>query len=1539
MQMKARGDWRAGVLRCLLTAFALATAATPLYAVWYEVGGDTGDVQVSILYGNWMSTTFEVFVPGMEVTPESVEGEVFNHVVIPGARSAGLADGRPELPRVNITLAIPLDADTVTVNVSQRETVCFNVPKVYPLQPEGTSELDQFYVDRDFYTKDTVYPGYDQTHASPADWRDLRLIRIEVYPVQVNPDRETVVVASRLRVTVNHPGTFMTWVVPVWFAPLCANLVDNYDCLGITAQPDDDEPGARCLVFLPPKYANNVWLVDSLLGWMYKRGYQWDTVQLASANPTSIKQRIKTEYESHTPHVLRWVLLVGDVESIPSPGFTKDIQHGGWSRDDSVGACDHWYADWCEALPLDSCDDFAEVGISRLSVADTADLTQQAEKIVGYAKRPDAGQWLQNLTMVAHKAITGKNFSGFVRDLATLIDDSCGYFKPDKDTILGINDGVYNDDVIDSVNGGTGVVLYAGEGRSYRWLQWNQHNEDWTCNDVFSLANGGWTPVVLTVACSTGCILKDTCLAEAWMRKSSGGAVASLGCSIKSMGTTGHENPSKAVCSTLVRALYQGSDSALGYGRPVLDLGSIMMYMNAHMATYYPDGKYKATTRNIYSYLALGDPTMKVWSGGVPETANVTHPFWVPLASQSVDVSVRLSTGPAVSGARVCLSKSNEVYATGLTDASGDLTLSIDPTSSGWMDITVSEGHAHTFPHTPILPYQGKIAVGLTGWLEATPMPYPPSGRKIRAGGWLTTDTSANVVYAAKGNYRGDFYRFAPDSGGWMRRKLIKEGPSRKMPRAGCRGAADGQGNVYMVKGNNTREFWRYDIAEDSWYQLPDVPPGDFRTRVKTGSDLVYAQVGDTGFVYLLRGYSQDFVRFRVQGESGAWEACTRLPSAFYVRKGDWLVFDGDHTIYAHNARHRQLWVYNISTGLWSNLPRPGIPLGPRNKRAGDGSCGAWYDGSIYALKGLGRQEFWRYDPGGDTWHELDDMPLPAIKKRVKDGADISAMPGYGLYATNGHNMNTFWLYKPSSPGSMMANAPGREHAIAGAGGPTLGGELPLMDGLDASKPRWNWQGTMVCYSKTDTLTERRQIYQCQYGASGPEQRVVDMDEDCEEPVYSPDGLFIAFQLDDTVSGFYQLCVTSSDTGIGGGGVLSGRGAAVSACNAADRRVPTVAPNTVARLQAPVAQSKADGRRATCAAPVVPGGPASLGLVWQITSAEADHCYPEWSPDGMWLCYERDDENGYIQIWRVPALGGTEQQLTFDNADHLAPSYLSQSEIVFTLSPDYGYDQIAKLNLSTLQVSVLSQFQTDHDRPNPSWNGLAVASEAVDDSGNTHIVRIAGSGGTETWLTSGTSDITEPDYGQDNQSIFAVRWAGSLSQIVWVDGWYGGYTAVTDSLAIRDNPDTYVDSFVSNSSAVYEREEWMPGGVLLGGGGRRRYRTGVYLSMFRKRPHYFDGVQGVSLGVLALDNARPNPAQNRVTIRWQVPVEADVSLRVYNTAGQLVRVLADGKCKPGAYTSVWNRTDAKGHRLANGVYFYELDSGERRISRKVILTE
>ncbi len=54
---------------------------------------------------------------------------------------------------------------------------------------------------------------------------------------------------------------------------------------------------------------------------------------------------------------------------------------------------------------------------------------------------------------------------------------------------------------------------------------------------------------------------------------------------------------------------------------------------------------------------------------------------------------------------------------------------------------------------------------------------------------------------------------------------------------------------------------------------------------------------------------------------------------------------------------------------------------------------------------------------------------------------------------------------------------------------------------------------------------------------------------------------------------------------------------------------------------------------------------------------------------------------------------------------------------------------------------------------------------------------------------------------------------------------------------------------------------------------------------------------------------------------------------------KLVKTFANGEQKQGYCNLTWNRQDAKGRRLANGVYFYALENGTERISRKVVLTE
>lgn len=63
----------------------------------------------------------------------------------------------------------------------------------------------------------------------------------------------------------------------------------------------------------------------------------------------------------------------------------------------------------------------------------------------------------------------------------------------------------------------------------------------------------------------------------------------------------------------------------------------------------------------------------------------------------------------------------------------------------------------------------------------------------------------------------------------------------------------------------------------------------------------------------------------------------------------------------------------------------------------------------------------------------------------------------------------------------------------------------------------------------------------------------------------------------------------------------------------------------------------------------------------------------------------------------------------------------------------------------------------------------------------------------------------------------------------------------------------------------------------------------------------------------------PNPFNPTTTIEYAVPVESNVSLKVYDINGKIITVLADGIQKAGYYKKVFNGVD-----ISSGIYFYRI---------------
>jgi uncharacterized protein (TIGR03790 family) len=96
--------------------------------------------------------------------------------------------------------------------------------------------------------------------------------------------------------------------------------------------------------------------------------------------------------------------------------------------------------------------------------------------------------------------------------------------------------------------------------------------------------------------------------------------------------------------------------------------------------------------------------------------------------------------------------------------------------------------------------------------------------------------------------------------------------------------------------------------------------------------------------------------------------------------------------------------------------------------------------------------------------------------------------------------------------------------------------------------------------------------------------------------------------------------------------------------------------------------------------------------------------------------------------------------------------------------------------------------------------------------------------------------------------------------------------------------------------------------------------------------------------MLDLAQNYPNPFNPSTTIRYQLPREARVSLKVYSELGQEVATLVNDVQPSGRYSVIFNAGDdnTRGTRpisIASSVYFYRLQVGEEVITRRMILVK
>lgn len=86
-----------------------------------------------------------------------------------------------------------------------------------------------------------------------------------------------------------------------------------------------------------------------------------------------------------------------------------------------------------------------------------------------------------------------------------------------------------------------------------------------------------------------------------------------------------------------------------------------------------------------------------------------------------------------------------------------------------------------------------------------------------------------------------------------------------------------------------------------------------------------------------------------------------------------------------------------------------------------------------------------------------------------------------------------------------------------------------------------------------------------------------------------------------------------------------------------------------------------------------------------------------------------------------------------------------------------------------------------------------------------------------------------------------------------------------------------------------------------------------------------------------LAHAVPQPMRSTTTVGFSLPATEDVTVRIFDPQGRLVRELWRGILPAGAHRVAWDRRATDGSVVASGVYHLELEASGRRVGMKLVV--
>jgi len=536
---------------------------------------------------------------------------------------------------------------------------------------------------------------------------DLRGITIQTNPFSYNPQTHILKVCTSFKVRIYADGEDTENTIAGIRQPVVRDFVQIYENFFInwdsTRYPVANDLFGKMLIiaqeFMVPQ-------LQPFISWKRQKGIDTELVLLSSIGSTANQLKTYIQNRYNADNTIKYIQLVGDYEFMPT------FMH-------LDGGADPMYS------LVAGSDSYPDIFVGRFSAVTEDELTVQVSKTITYERDLNASDsWLNRATGIASNEGPG--------DMNEHDDEHMANIR----TKL-LNFGYYSVDEIyaptattawirNSINNGRGLVNYTGHGNSTGWSTGSFSN-----TNVNALTNGTDTPMIFSVACLNGNFTPaQVCFAEAWLRKSNGGAVAMYAGSINQSWS-----PPMRAQDKFVDLLVDGSKSSVG--------GLCFNGSSRMIEVYGSVGVDNFKTWNIF-----GDASLLV-RPQVPQTMTVSHP-------SIFGVGEPLIVATGVANALVAVSRNGALYARAYSNSNGDATITVPYESgvSGTFTITVTEPKRITYVGTATGYLYGHLWTGSVSSNWHTPSNWSPAtvpGSSINV--IIPTGTTHNPVVSTAQAY------------------------------------------------------------------------------------------------------------------------------------------------------------------------------------------------------------------------------------------------------------------------------------------------------------------------------------------------------------------------------------------------------------------------------------------------------------------------------------------------------------------------------------------------------------------------------------------------------------------------------------------------------------------------------------------------------------------------------------------------------------------------------------------------------------------